>query len=230
VSAAAAAAPLTPFLFFAAILVTIGAAAYLAYVNEKKRTAALFDVATRMGFTFEAKVAKEALPTLGPFHLFKRGRNHKARNLMRGRSEGADAIVLDYQYTTGGGKNSHTHVQTVVLYPGIGTEARLPEFTLGPEHWWDRIGQVFGYQDIDFESSPEFSDRYLLRGPDESAIRAAFGSNVLGFFAQNQGWSVESAGGSLAVYRAGRRPKPEEMQPFIAETAAVRRALVREQG
>jgi hypothetical protein len=147
---------------------------------------------------------------------------------MRGKTEGADVVVLDYQYTTGSGKNSHTHVQTVVLYPGVATEARLPDFTLAPEHWWTKIGEMFGYQDINFDANEAFSKAYLLRGPDEDAIRGAFGSNALGFFAQNQGWSVESAGGSLAVYRAGNRPTPEELQPFVAETASVRRALVRD--
>jgi hypothetical protein len=224
---AAAAPPLVPLLIVAATLAAVGVGFYVAYLAEKKRAAALFDAATRMGFSFEAKIAKELLPTLGPFHLFRRGHSQKGKNLMRGKAGGADAIVLDYTYVTGSGKNSQTHNQTVVIYPLTGLEVHLPEFTLGPEHWWDRIGQVFGYQDIDFESSEDFSKHYLLRGPDESAIRAAFGPDVLGFFAQNQGWSVESAGGQLAVYRANKRAKPEEMQPFVAETAGVRRALVR---
>ena len=49
----------------------------------------------------------------------------------------------------------------------------------------------------------------------------------LGFFAQNPGWSVESQGGALAIYRSATRCKPEEIQPFIAEVDAVRRALAR---
>ena len=224
---AAAAAPMAPFLIMAAVVAAIGAGAWIAYQNEKKRTAALFDTATRMGFTFEPKVSAEEAATLGSFHLFRIGRSRKGKNLMRGKAEGADAIVLDYQYTTGSGKSSHTYVQTVVLYPGIPTEARLPDFTLAPEHWWNKIGELFGYRDINFESNEEFSKHYLLRGSDESAIRAAFGTNVLAYFAQNQGWSVESSGGQLAVYHAERRPKPEEMQAYVAETAAVRRALVR---
>jgi len=224
---AAAAAPLVPFLFVGVAAVAVGIGLYAAFVGEKKRTAALFDVALRMGFTFEEKVPKEMLTTLGSFRLFKLGHGQKGKNLMRGRSDGTDVVVLEFQYTTGGGNSSHTHRQTVAIYPGAGTETRLPEFTLGPEHWWDKVGQVFGHQDIDFESSEEFSKHYLLRGPDESAIRAAFGPNVLGFFAQSQGWSVESAGGSLAIYRAEKRAKPEEFQPFLAETAAVRRALDR---
>jgi hypothetical protein len=38
---------------------------------------------------------------------------------------------------------------------------------------------------------------------------------------------VESCGGALAVYRAAKRPKAEEIPSFLADTAAVRRALAR---
>ena len=225
---AAAAAPLAPILIIGAVVVTIGVGAYFAWLSEKKRTAALADVALRLGFNFEEKVSNEEAATLGSFHLFKVGRSRKGKNLMRGKSNGAEAIVLDYQYTIGSGKSSHTYSQTVVIYPGSAGAAALPDFTLGPEHWWDKVGEVFGHRDINFESSEEFSKHYLLKGPDEAAIRTLFGAEPLGYFAQHQGWSVEAAGGSLVIYHSGRRAKPEEMQPFLAETAAVRRALVRD--
>jgi hypothetical protein len=222
-SAAAIHDPAVLVLFVGGALALAGVAAYAASAVERKRSAALADIALRMGFTYEAKVPEDRAAALGPFHLFKRGHSRIGRNLMTRKAGDGEVSVLDYQYTTGGGKSSHTHRQTVAIFPGVG--AALPEFTLGPEHWWDRIGQVFGYQDIDFEASPEFSSNYLLRGPDESAIRAAFGADALGFLAANQGWSVESCGGSLAVYRADKRCKPEELQPFLAETANVRRAV-----
>ena len=227
-SAPAAAAPLLPFIFIGAALVAVGVGVYVAYVSEKKRTTALFDVATRLGFTFEPKVSNEEAATLGTFHLFRVGRGRKGKNLMRGRASGADAIVLDYQYTVGGGKSSHTYSQTVVIFPPAPGAAALPDFTLGPEHWWDKVGNLITHRDINFESSEEFSKHYQLKGPDEAAIRARFGAEPLGFFAQHQGWNVEAAGGALVVYHTGRRVKPEEMQPFVAETAAVRRALVRD--
>lgn len=217
--------PFLPFVLFGGAAAIAAIVFYLVYQAEKKRTAALADIALRMGLTFEAKVPKERLAILGPLHLFKRGHSQRAKNLMRGKSEGREVVVFDYQYVTGGGKNSQTHNQTVVIFPGVATAAALPEFTLGPEHWWNKIGELLGYKDIDFEASPEFSKHYLLKGPNEAAIRAAFGAEPLGFFGQKQGWSVESAGGVLAVYRGEKRCKPEEFQPFLAETAAVRRAL-----
>ena len=226
-SVSAAAVPLLPLVIVSLAVVGVGIGLGAAYLGEKKRAAALFDVALRMGFTFEAAVPKERLAALGPFRLFKRGHGHRAKNLMRGKSDGGEVVVFDYQYTTGGGQDSQTIKQTVAIYPGVAT-AGLPEFTLAPEHWWSKIGELFGQRDINFEASEEFSKHYLLKGPDEAAIRALFGAEPLGFFAQNQGWSVESAGGQLAVYRASQRTKPEEMQPFVAATAAVRRALVRD--
>jgi hypothetical protein len=201
-----------------------GGISYFVWAAEKKRSAALADMAVRMGFTFEPKVPAERLATLGPFHLFTRGHRRTARNLMTGKADDGPAMLLDYQYTVGGGKDSHTYRQTVAIFQGV---RGLPEFTLAPEHFWHRIGSLLGYQDINFETSEEFSRHYVLRGPDEAAIRAAFGAEPLGFFAQNQGWSVESCTDSLAVYRSAKRAKPEELQAFLAETAAVRRALVR---
>ncbi len=201
-----------------------GGVFYLAWAAQQKRSAALADVAVRLGFSFEPRVDAARLATLGAFHLFKHGHSRVARNLMTGKADDSPAVLLDYQYTTGGGKSSHTYMQTVVIFQDV---SGLPDFTLAPEHWWDRIGQLLGHHDINFEASEEFSKHYLLRGPDESAIRAAFGAEALGFFGQHQGWSVESLGGSLAVYRPSKRAKPEEMQPFLAEASAVRRALRR---
>jgi hypothetical protein len=202
-----------------------GTVIYYAVVGERKRREALAQTALMLGFTYLDKVPETVAAGLGNFHLFRRGHSKSGRNMMEGKSGDAPVTLLDYQYTTGGGKDSHMHRQTIAIFRGAATG--VPEFELTPEHWWDRVAQVFGYKDIDFEASEEFSRRYLLRGPDESAIRAAFGTEALGFFAQNLGWSVESLGGSLAVYRADKRCKPEEIQPFLAEAAAVRRALVK---
>jgi hypothetical protein len=209
----------------AGALVLVGGVVYATRKAERRRTAALADVALRLGFAYLAEIPEEQLAALGAFHLFKRGHSRHARSVMRGKSGDAEIVLMDYQYTTGGGKDSHTYRQTVAVYPGASRS--LPEFTLAPEHFWHKIGGLLGYQDIDFEASEAFSKQYLLRGPDETAIRAAFGAEPLGFFAQSPGWSVESQGGALAIYRSAKRCKPEEIQPFVAEVDAVRRALAR---
>ena len=209
--------------FFLGALALVGGILYLNQVAEQRRSAALADVALRMGLNFRPKIPKEEIPSLGSFHLFNQGHGKTARNLMTGKADGAAVSVFDYQYTVGGGKNSHTYAQTVAVFAGADS---LPEFALAPEHWWDKLGEIFGHKDINFEASPEFSKHYLLKGPDETRIRTAFGAEALGFFAQQPGWSVEVSSGALAIYRVGKRAKPEEMPQFTAEVAAVRRALV----
>ena len=93
----------------------------------------------------------------------------------------------------------------------------LPEFELRPEHFFHKIGQALGYSDIDFETHPEFSRRYLLRGPDEAAIRDFFQPELLSFFESNQGVSLEASGDRLIYYRARKRIKPEEVRAFMEE-------------
>ena len=217
--------PMVLIVFAAGAVVLVGAGIYLNRQWERKRSAALGDVALRMGFNFLQQIPEAQLEALGSFPLFKHGHSKRARNLMRGKSGGTELVLLDYQYTTGGGKNSHTWRQTVAVYPAGG--GALPEFTLAPENILAKIGTLFGYQDIDFEASEEFSKHYLLRGPDETAIRSAFGMEALGYFAAHLGWSVESHGGALAVYRTSKRCAPEEIQSFVADVDTVRRALVR---
>ncbi len=222
-SAAEAAIPLAPLLAFGAVLVIVGAIFSLSLAYEKKRTAALADACLRMGFNFQPKIPADQAPSFGKFHLFSVGHGRKGWNLMTGKVDDAAASVFDYRYTTGGGKNSHTWTQTVAVIPGSGG---LPDFALQPEHWWDKIGEILGHKDINFEASPEFSKHYLLKGPDEGRIRAAFGAQALGYFAQHPDWSVEVKDDAMAIYRRAKRPKAEEMQGFVADVAAVRRALV----
>jgi hypothetical protein len=144
---------------------------------------------------------------------------------MTGRAGDHEVKLLDYQYTTGGGNHSHTWRQTIALYPGAGTG--LPDFVLAPENVLHKIGQIFGYQDIDFDSSPVFSSHYLLRGADEMAVRSVFSSDTLAFLEQERGWNVEVQGGNVGIYRAAKRCEPENLRAFLVASQAVLRALAR---
>jgi hypothetical protein len=76
---------------------------------------------------------------------------------------------------------------------------------------------VFGFQDIDFESHPRFSSSYLLRGSSEYKIRKLFTDEVLAFFENEPGLSVEGCSQQIIIYRAAKREKPEEMRSFFEE-------------
>lgn len=193
---------------------------------EKARTEGLQQASAAAGFTFEVEGDLERIKALGDLPLYGRGHSRRVKHVMTGRRGNSDVSVFDYRYTVGHGKQSHTWHQTVVVYAGA--SRALPDLQMAPENFlFDKLNQVFGYQDIDFESNPEFSSRYILRGTDESAIRSAFTPDAQSFFAAHQGWTVEAQGGTVAIYRSGQRVKPEGLPMFLEESRAVLGALVR---
>lgn len=213
---AAATGSALPVYFILGTLVFVGGIVYVGYLNDKKRNAALQTVAQTMGFTYVERCSGPELTALGgDIPLFNHGHSRKAKRVMTGKVADRACRILDYQYTTGSGKSAHVHSQTVVMLDQPG--GPLPDFTLSPENVLHRLAGIFGYQDIDFESYPDFSKHYLLRGKDEAAIRAVFGPDVLALMGGTTGWTVESCSGRLVIYREGRFTEPAQIPSYAAE-------------
>ncbi len=212
-----------PVLIVAAIIVAvlalIGTIIVVALKAEKKRSEALQAAAERMKFTFSRKGDPNLLDRLKNFHLFSQGHSKKIANVLMGKAGALDVAVFDYAYTTGGGKHSQHWRQTVIFFQR--DDMSLPKFTLRPENIFHKIGQVFGYTDIDFDSHPEFSKRYLLRGENEEAVRAIFGANARSFYESDLKLSTEAAGPQLIHYRSGKRVSPDEISQFIKQGVRV---------
>ena len=201
------------------ILSLIGAIIVIAIRQDKKRTEDLAAAAGRMNFTFAKEASPHLLSTVEHFKLFSAGHSKKIRNVFTGKAGDLDVSVFDYRYTTGGGKNSNTSRQTVMLFES--DQLEFPRFALRPESVFHKIGQVFGYEDIDFATHEEFSKRYLLRGEDENAVRSTFSSAALSFYETDRTLSTEAHGRQLIHYRARKRMAPEQLQDFITEGVRV---------
>jgi hypothetical protein len=202
-----------------AVIVGVGAIAYGGYLAEKKRIEDLQRVAAELGFDFERVGQADFLQSLSHFNLFTPGHSKSITNLMRGRTQDLDAAIFDYRYVTGHGKHRHVSNHSVICFRFEGPE--LPRFGLCPENFTHRIGQWFGYQDIDFETHATFSDKYLLRGRDEQAVRGLFTGTVLDYFEDKPGLSAEGAGNTLLFYRHATRVRPENIRSFLEEGFAV---------
>lgn len=203
----------TVFIGAGAVIGLVVLVIVMAIRAEKKRTEAMRLFAQDNGFSFLEKVGGASEVGLPEIELFNRGHSKKMSRVMAGEVEGSGIRVLDYRYTTGSGDDSSTYNQTVVAVATGG--ALLPDFTLARENFFHKIGQAFGYQDIDFEMFPEFSRKYLLRGADEAAIRSLFNQRVIDAYMQSVAVNVESRSGWLFVFAQGKRLKPEEIQPRI---------------
>lgn len=187
-----------------------GGLIYLGIQQQKKRTLAMQAAAEGLGWRFEAKPAFAVVPGLERFGLFNQGHSRQTRNLLAGEKDGHRVAVFDYTYVVGAGKSQSVFRQTVVHVhsPGLA----LPAFVLRPEHIFHKIGEAFGYQDIDLEVDPDFSGRYLLRGQDEAAIRAAFDPMVREFYDRNAKSCTEGAGPDLLFWRSAKVVSPDEVE------------------
>src|SRR5688500_17322998 len=134
---------------------------------EAKRRETLRGIAAQLGLQFAESDETGLNSGFSGFNLFSQGRNQTIRNIAYGRLEDVEVMVFEYSYVTGSGKNRQTHYQTVGFFQSDGLS--LPEFVARPENLFHKIGQVFGYQDIDLPLHPEFSSSYILLGTDDGA-------------------------------------------------------------
>jgi len=181
--------------------------------REHERTRQMVNVASLLGWQFSEAAAMNWIPNLDTFALFSQGHSKQIRNAMYGEIDGVKAAVFDYYYVVGHGKHRSTFNQAVVYFEP--RNLNLAPFSLRPEHTFHKIISAFGYQDIDFGNRPDFSSKYLLRGPDEQGIRSIFTDALLGFYEMNEGASTDGGGNQLFIFRQNQRPSPHETQAFL---------------
>ena len=198
----------------AVVAIVIGVSLYSARMQRLRREA-IARFADELGLTFSPEDSEQFRSRLIEFQLFKEGRGQKLFNLLRAEAEGVLLSVFDYQFTTGHGKNQHTHKQTVLT---VESQAlHLPPMTLRPESLLDAIAGVLGFRDIDFEDNPEFSRRFLLKSPNESLTRKLFDAEVFEFFVARRDIALEAGRNRLVVYRRGKRVKPADLKALLAD-------------
>ena len=207
--------PIIIALIVAGSIMAIAVIVMLVRYYEKKRTEALQSAAQEMSLDFSRLPDTQLLPSLRAFPLFSQGHSKKAFNVMSGMADEIEITIFDYRYSTGGGKNQHTHNQTVVLLKSSILD--VPPFSLKPQNVFHNIGKAFGYQDIDFDSHPVFSEKYLLRSKDELASREFFTDNILDYYESRTGLSTEAGGDRLLFFRASKKVKPENLPTFLKD-------------
>jgi len=145
------------------LAVVLGLVAYGAFIGTRKRREALSGVADRLGLSFDP--AKDHTVDRDYGHTgFDKGRARKGYNNIFGTMTLAGHTIRvrmgDYQYTTGHGKNQHTHRISYATFqlPWVGT----PKLLIRRENIGDKIAGGLGFDDIDFESE-EFSRAFWVK-------------------------------------------------------------------
>jgi hypothetical protein len=199
-----------------------GIGLFIAVVHSKskgsaqRRSDGVRHAAERLGWRYREEIDFKSLPDLSRFELFRTGTSRKLSNLVTS-PPGLEprAVLFDYAYTVSTGKSSSTIRQTVLYLTDHALH--LPSFSLRPENFFHRVGQMFGYQDIDLDQHPEFSRAYLLRGEQEARVRQAFTGAVADFFERRSGSCAAGLGRELLFWRPGRLIEPGELDGLIQD-------------
>lgn len=198
---------------FAALVGLLVIGTIYAWIAGRKRTEALTNVAQTLGFRFEgSKWSDSTRMPSKQMELIRHGGSFS--NIMTGTFSGVETSLFDYSYSARG---SQAYSQTVAAFT---TEVFLPLFALRPESALSRFADIFLLSDIDFESHPVFSKRYVLCGPEEHAIRNLFTRALLSRLEElpaNADWHIEGNQRKLILYRPDVTTEPEAMREFLQD-------------
>ena len=103
----------------------------------------------------------------------------------------------------------HTTVQIIKL------PFEIPVFSMEKEKFTDRVLELAGFHDIDFEEHDKFSKAFLLNGEDREAITAFFNEELREFFVSKEIYHLESDGKSLMLFKYFRLASFENVEKMI---------------
>lgn len=185
--------------------------------KKRKRAEAVAKIANQMQMSYVEKDEYGTKSLLGDFKLFQIGMKKEVRNYLHKKEEAEklEISIFDYHYVVSTGNSTVPFSQTVFFIQS--KTLGLPQFLLKPEHFFHKIGTYLGMQDIDFESHPEFSDQYLLKGEDEELIREKIDENFRSFFTIEKNWTLEGVGYFMIFYKKNKILPAEQISEFYTK-------------
>lgn len=107
----------------------------------------------------------------------------------------------------------HTTIQLLQL------PFEIPRFAVEQEGLFDkifdRVMAFSGKKDIDFELFTTFSDKFLLKGENETAIRELFTPELINFLEAQSIYHIESNGEALLIFKYLRLARTEEITKMV---------------
>jgi hypothetical protein len=201
--------------------------------------------AGRLGLRFSGSDDSLSTHTFLGVPLFDSGHSAVFLNVMKGQVEGGEAFLFDYRHTIGDLMTATTskslladavvgyrqnraptvYNMTVAAFrvpPGA-----IPQFELREENVIDKMADPFKGEDIDFPEHPQFSKRFLLRGPNPDRIQRVFDHRLLDYLTrQSIPLCVEASGDWLVIYPFARRVLVKQLGHFWSQARGIRNMLL----
>ncbi len=113
---------------------------------------------------------------------------------------GIHQTTFQWQFTTGGGKHQTTHHYKVALMPMDFRENGY--IFIRRESLLDKMGGVFGFNDLDFEHQA-FSDKYYVRAKPEKFGYNFFNPRMIEFFMKYNAFDMVVKNNTVMLYMTG---------------------------
>src|ERR1041385_147897 len=149
-----------PFLIFGGFFVLIIVSIVYGSIAARKRREGLFLLAQRLNLNFSPGNDYSFANRFGFLKKLAQGDDRYAYNILSGKYQNYDVLAFDYHYqiTTHDKNGSHTTHYNFSFFI-LQMPMVFPELTIRHENFLLKIAEVFGYQDINFESA-EFSKAF----------------------------------------------------------------------
>ena len=180
----------------ALVLIAVAVGLYLSSIRKKK----LRVWAAAKGLRFDPTPDRsfdDRHPEFGCLHV---GHSRRATNVSSGEFDGRSVVAFDYHYVTGSGKNRHTHTLSGVL---LGSRIPLKPLHIRSETLFDKVGEFFGLDDIDFESA-EFSRAFHVKSPDKKWAFDVLHQRTIEFLLSQPRFSIQFGDGRMLIWRRRR--------------------------
>jgi hypothetical protein len=186
-------------LVIVAVLIVAAIGAIYGVIQARKRQEGLFELAQRLGLDFSAAEDREIADRYSFLKQLAEGENRYACNVLSGTYQQNQVLAFDYHYETytegKGGRQTHHHWFSFFI---LTLPAVFPDLTIRRENLLTKVAEVFGYQDIKFESA-EFSGAFCVRSPDKKFAYDVCNAQMMEYLLANRDLSVEIENQVLAL-------------------------------
>ncbi|HEU6449262.1 MAG TPA: hypothetical protein VFV23_12575 [Verrucomicrobiae bacterium] len=178
-------------LFFVAFVVIAIVATVFGAMAARKRREGLFLLAQRLNLDFDPGNDYSFDERFGFLKKLAQGDNRYAYNILSGKYQNYDVLAFDYHYqvTTHDKNGSHTTHYRFSFFI-LQMPMFFPDLTVRHETFFTKIAEVFGYQDIKFESA-EFSKAFNVRCRDKKFAYDVCNGKMMEYLLANRDLSIE---------------------------------------
>ncbi len=194
------------------VLIAVAVIASIAYgiYASSKRGKELAAWALSKDLTFSAGKRSSFDSEYPGFDCLQKGHSRYASNLMYGAIAGRIFLGCDYHYVTGSGKNRREHNFSLII---VKSPILLKSLLIRPETLLDKVADLAGFGDIDFESA-EFSRKFYVKAPDKKWAYDIIHQRMMEFLLSMPQFAIQFDMLSVIVYRESRF-SPEDFEAAI---------------